>query len=102
MVKSFPHFQAIVWVTCLSTWADPLSKGASTTVLVFFRNTFLFKFVQKDNTLQKGKRMKILLLDTAHSNWQHLLCRMDFTFMTIMEIMVHNTHLKNHIHLDLI
>ena len=102
MVKQFPTLSSHSLGHVPEYRADPLSKDASTTALVFFRNTFLFKFVQKDNTLQKGKRMKILLLDTAHSNWQHLLCRMDFTFMTIMEIMVHNTHLKNHIHLDLI
>ena len=71
-------------------------------VLVFFRNTFLFKSVQKENILQEGKRIKILLLDTIHNNLQHLLCKMDFTFITIMEIMVYKTHLKNHIHLDLI
>ena len=71
-------------------------------VLVFFRNTFLFKSVQKENILQEGKRIKILLLDTTHNNLQHLLCKMYFIFITIMEIMVYNTHLKNHIHLDLI
>ena len=101
MIKQFPTFpnhsagHVPVWR------ADLLSKGASTTLVVFFRNTFLFKFVQKEN-IQEGKRIKILLLDTTHNNWQHLLCKMDFILITIMEIMVYNTHLKNHIHLDLI
>ena len=102
MVKQFPTLSNHSAGHVPVCRADPLSKGASTTVLVFFRNTFLFKFVQKHNILLKGKRIKILLLDTTHNNWQHLLCKMDFIFITIMEMMVYNTHLKNHIHLDLI
>ena len=101
MVKQFPTFPNHRVGHVPVCRADHLSKGASTTVLIFFRNTFLFKFGQKES-IQEGKRIKILLLDTTHNNWQHLLCKMDFIFITIMEIMVYNTHLKNHIHLDLI
>ena len=65
MVKQFPTLSSHSLGHVPEYMADPLSKDASTTALVFFRNTFLFKFFQKDNILQKGKRMKILLLDTT-------------------------------------
>lgn len=65
MVKQFPTLSNHSVGHVPMCRADPLSKGASTTVLVFFRNTFLFKFVQKEN-IQEGKRIKILLLDTTH------------------------------------
>ena len=55
MVKQFPTLSSHSLDHVPEYRADPLSKGASTTALVFFRNTFLFKFVQRIIYYRKEK-----------------------------------------------